>query len=134
MTNSRFNWVRNGAVAAACGLFLAAPSSRIAKADTFDEQTTVAFTSPVAIPGQVLPAGTYVFKMSPDPLQRDIVWIFDATKSHLIATEQTLPAIWRNPPDQPVIQLDESASGAPARLHEFVFPGIGYGHEFVYDR
>ena len=129
-----FELLKKGALAAVCALLLMGAVSRSAKADTFDVQTTVTLTSPVTIPGQVLPAGTYVFKMSPDPLQRDIVWIFNETKSHLIATALTVPVIRLNPPDNPVIQLDESVSGAPPRLHEFVFPGISYGHEFVYDR
>ncbi len=125
---------KKGAISAACAMLLLAPLSSSAKGDTLDIQTTVTLTSPVAIPGQVLPAGTYVFKMSPDPLQRDIVWIFNATKSHLIATELTVPVIRQNPPDQPAIQLDESAPGEPPRLREFMFPGINHGHEFVYGR
>ncbi len=39
--------------------FVAAP---IAKADAWDKETIVTFSSPVEVPGQVLPPGTYVFK------------------------------------------------------------------------
>jgi hypothetical protein len=119
--------------AAGCALFLLTFARGAKAQDTFDVRSIVTFSNPVEIPGQMLPAGTYVFKMSPDPLQKDVVWIFNATESRLIATEITLPVIHWNPPDTPVIQLDESRSGEPPRLHEFAFPGIIHGHEFVYN-
>jgi hypothetical protein len=34
------------------------------RADTWDKKTIVTFSESVEIPGQVLPAGTYVFKLA----------------------------------------------------------------------
>ena len=36
----------------------------IAHADQWDKQTLVTFSNPVEVPGRVLPAGTYVFKIA----------------------------------------------------------------------
>lgn len=120
-------------LATACALFFLTFAGGVKAQDTYDVRSTVTFNNPVEIPGQILPAGTYVFKMSPDPLQKDLVWIFNSTESHLIATAVTLPVIHWNPPDTPVVELDESRTGQPPRIHEFAFPGIVHGHEFVYD-
>lgn len=120
-------------LASGCALLFVAFTHTVKAQDTYDVRSAVTFNNPVGIPGQVLPAGTYVFKMSPDPLQKDLVWIFNSTESHLIATAVTLPVIHWNPPDTPVVELDESRSGEPPRIRQFAFPGIIHGHEFVYD-
>jgi hypothetical protein len=41
----------------------AGPSARPAQASTFDKLSYVTFSGPVQIPGVVLPAGTYIFKL-----------------------------------------------------------------------
>ena len=51
-----------------------------AKADEWNKKTTVTFSAPVEIPGvgaQVLPAGTYVFKLLDSQSDRHIVQIFN---------------------------------------------------------
>jgi len=42
-------------------------------ADGRNQKTVFSFTNPVEIPGQVLPAGTYVFKLLDSPSNRHIV-------------------------------------------------------------
>src|SRR5205823_9794397 len=63
--------------------FVAAP---IAKADAWDKETIVTFSSPVEVPGQVLPPGTYVFKRAHSEWDRDIVQIFTKDQRNLLAT------------------------------------------------
>src|SRR5947209_20487994 len=63
--------------------FVAAP---IAKADAWDKETIVTFSSPVEVPGQVLPPGTYVFKRGHSEWDRDIVQIFTKDQRNLLAT------------------------------------------------
>jgi len=47
-----------------------------ATADEWDQKTVFTFSGPVEIPGQVLPAGTYVFKLADSPSDRNIVQVF----------------------------------------------------------
>src|SRR5207253_11165101 len=63
--------------------FVAAP---IAKADAWDKETIVTFSSPVEVPGQVLPPPTYVCKRAPSEWDRDIVQIFTKDQRNLHAT------------------------------------------------
>ena len=51
-----------------------------AKADEWNKKTVVTFNEPVEVPGvgaQILPAGTYVFKLLDSPSDRHIVQIFN---------------------------------------------------------
>jgi hypothetical protein len=101
-------------------------------ADSLDERTVVTFHSPVEIPGQVLAAGTYVFKVPLNPLDRDVIEIFNASESQLIATEWTVPVTLDNPPGHPVFAMRETGAGDPPQLREFDYPGMTSGHQFVY--
>ena len=51
-----------------------------------DKKTLATFTEPVEISGQVLPAGTYVFKVADTMGDRDVVQIFNKDENHLYAT------------------------------------------------
>ncbi|MGI9071033.1 MAG: hypothetical protein ACR2JB_06850 [Bryobacteraceae bacterium] len=46
----------------------------------------VTFSSPVEIPGQVLEAGTYVFKLAHSESDRDLVQVFNKDETHLYGT------------------------------------------------
>ena len=55
--------------------------SSTASAQPWNKKTTVTFSAPVEIPGvgaQVLPAGTYVFKLLDSLSDRNIVQVFNA--------------------------------------------------------
>src|SRR5205814_6215003 len=67
--------------------FVAAP---IARADAWDKETIVTFSSPVEVPGQVLPPGTYVFKRAHSEWDRDIVQIFTKDKRNLLVFREDL--------------------------------------------
>src|ERR1019366_2637146 len=64
------------------------------KADNnvWNKKTTITFSQPFEIPGgQVLPAGTYVFKLLDSPYDRDIVQIFNQDQTHIYATVLAIP-------------------------------------------
>src|SRR5213080_2693190 len=63
--------------------FVAAP---IAKADAWDKETIVTFSSAVEVPGQVLPPGTYVFKPAHSEWDRHILQILTKDQRNLLAT------------------------------------------------
>ena len=62
-----------------------------AHADESDQATTITFNQPIQIPGQVLPAGSYLFKLANPDSDRTIVQIFNADRTVLYATLQTIP-------------------------------------------
>ena len=63
----------------------------MAKADDWDQKTIFTFNIPVEIPGQALPAGTYVFKLANSSSDRNIVQVFNRDESHLYGTFLAIP-------------------------------------------
>ncbi len=105
-----------------------------AKADLWDQKTTITFTQPVEIPGRVLGPGTYVFKLADSQSDRDIIEIFNRSQNHLLATEMTIPVERLNPTGYTVITFEERAANSPQAVHDWFYPGMIYGHQFVYNR
>src|SRR5689334_17175274 len=63
----------------AIGLFFAIA----ANADESDEAMTVTFSTPVQIPGKVLPAGSYLFKLADDGSDPNVVQILNSDGTRL---------------------------------------------------
>ena len=60
----------------------------------WDKRTMVTFDAPVEIPGisaQVLPAGTYVFRLADSAGNRHVVQIYNRDETHLYANILTVP-------------------------------------------
>ena len=62
-----------------------------AHADEMDQCTKITFSQAIEIPGQILPAGTYMFKLA-DPNDLDVVRIFNSEGTRLYATRQAITA------------------------------------------
>jgi hypothetical protein len=101
-----------------------------AHADEADQATKVTFSQPIAIPGQVLPAGSYLFKVGTDDL--NIVRIYNADGTRLYATIATIATDRRQPTGHTVLVLAEQSAGNPEALRKWFYPGDTTGHEFVY--
>ena len=56
---------------------IAVTFSLAAVAGDLNQKTVFTFSGPVEVPGQVLPAGTYVFKLADSPSNRHIVQVFN---------------------------------------------------------
>src|SRR6266568_7468792 len=78
-----------------------------ARADQWDKKTIVTFGDAVEIPGQVLPAGTYVFKLDDTLADRHLVQIWNADETQIFATIRTIPNTRFEPPDQTIFEFDE---------------------------
>jgi len=107
-------------------------SAQFAHADEWNQQTRMTFTEPVEVPGQVLPAGTYVFVIADLVSNRDVVQIFSEDKSVLYATLETVRAERQEPSDTTIVTFAERPSGEPAAILTWFYPGSTTGHEFVY--
>ncbi len=115
------------------GMFAAALLPQ-AKADAWNEKTIFTFTGAVEIPGQVLPAGTYVFKLADSASDRNIVEVYNKKENHLYGLFLAIPDYHLRPSGKPIITFEERAAGAPEAVRGWFYPGDNYGHEFVYPK
>jgi hypothetical protein len=104
------------------------PKSR---ADESDKKTIVTVNGAIQVPGKVLPAGTYVFKLL-DSNDLTLVAIFNANETHLITTVQGISDSRVQTPDKTILQFEERPSGQPEALKAWFYPGDNSGIEFVY--
>jgi hypothetical protein len=104
-----------------------------ARADEMDQSIKITFSQAIEIPGQVLPAGTYLFKLA-DPNNLDVVRIFNSEGTRLYATLQTITAERRMPSGHTVVTLAEQPDGRPETLLQWFYPGSTSGHELVYPK
>jgi hypothetical protein len=101
-----------------------------AHADEGDQATEITFSQPIQIPGQVLAAGTYLFKLATtDDL--NFVQIFSSDRTHLYATLETIPTESGQVLDDITVTVAEQGAGKPVVLLKW-FPADETGHEFVY--
>jgi hypothetical protein len=121
-------------VAACAVLFVSTAFLPKLKADEWNKETVVTFDEPVEIPGQVLPAGTYVFKLADTLADRTVVQIFNKNQDHLYATILAVPDYRLEPAGHSVINFEERASNAPEAVKAWFYPGDNYGFEFVYPK
>lgn len=113
---------------------LAAPK---ANADDWNKRSVVTFTEPVEVPGsgaQVLPAGTYVFRLVDSLTDRHIVQILNADETHVFTTILAIPRSRMDVTSKTVITFRERPAGEPEALKSWYFPGRETGDEFVYGR
>ena len=106
-------------------------------ADEWNRKTVVTFSQPVEIPGvgaQILPAGTYVFKLLDSPSNRHIVQVFNEDMTHVYATILAIPNYRLRATDKTVMTFRERAAGEPQAIRAWFYPGREWGDEFVYPR
>jgi hypothetical protein len=89
------------------------------------------FSAPVQIPGKVLPAGSYLFKLADTESDLD-VQIFNADGTEFYGTVETIPAERPEPAGGTVVTLANQGSGKPEALLKWFYPGRLTGNEFLY--
>ncbi len=117
-----------------CAAVLCATFVTAARGDSWDKKTIVTFSDSVEIPGQVLPAGTYVFKLFNSASDRHIVQIWNEDETQILATMQAIPNYRFDTPDRTIFEFDERLGASPMALHSWFYPGDNIGQEFVYPR
>src|SRR5260370_25392213 len=105
-----------------------------ATADEWDQKTVFTFSGPVEIPGQVLSAGTYVFKLADSQSDRNIVQVFSEDEKHLYGTFLTIADQRLRPAGKPIVTFEETAAGSAEAVKAWFYPGEDYGHQFVYPK
>ena len=100
--------------------FLGAAFSPNAKADEVNHKTIVTFSGPVEIPPvyitgmRILPAGTYVFKLTDSSSNRHIVQIFNKEETKIYATVLAIPNYRLVAKGKTVITFNEGIAGRAA--------------------
>ncbi len=125
------NKLRNFMLFLGLGMLALLPA---AKADEWNQRTVLTFSGPVEIPGQVLPEGTYVFKVVNSHSNRHIVQVFNKEENRVFGTFLAIPSYRLRPSDKTIIRFEERAAGEPQAIKAWFFPHKTYGHEFVYPK
>ena len=99
---------------------------RTAAADERNKQTVLTFSQDVEIPGKVLPAGTYVFRLGDSATNRHVVQVFDQA-GRILATVFTIPAARPTASADTRITFEKQRAGAPLPIKKWFTPAISMG-------
>jgi hypothetical protein len=115
-----------------CTVMLFGVFSTNVQADEWNKKTVVTFDAPVEIPGQVLPAGTYVFSLANSTVDRHIVQIWTGDGLYLIDTIMALPITRLQPPNSSIFTFEQRSVDSPMALKTWFCSGDTIGQEFLY--
>jgi hypothetical protein len=119
-------------VAFVVALGLTVLASKPAKASEVDELMFINFSGPVEVPGKVLPAGTYQFKLADPDDSRNVVEILSRDGTKVYAMLLTIPEERAIPTDEPVVTFEERTAGSREAIRAVFYPGETTGMEFLY--
>jgi hypothetical protein len=103
-------------------------------ADDWDQATKLTFGESVEVPGQVLPAGTYWFKLADTDSDRNIIQVWNVDRTHLVTTILAVPDYRQDTPGKTIVNFEERPSGQPEAIRSWFYPGNNFGEEFVYPK
>ena len=90
------------------------------------------FSDTVQVPGAILPAGTYVFRLRDSKSDRYTVQILNERENHMYATVLAIPDYRDTAPEKTRVSFYEAPAGQPLPIKAWFYPGEKYGREFVY--
>jgi hypothetical protein len=125
---------RIGAVLLGIALLTAGAGYFAAHADEWDKTTKITFKEPVQVPGAVLPAGTYIFRLYDSPSNRHIVRIFKEDQTTLVTTILAIPNYRLEAADKTILTYSERPANEPEALNAWFYPGDNSGQQFVYPK
>jgi len=130
-------WIRG--LTLACGIgVLALLMTTAGNAQRLTTYWTVAeLSAPFEVPGsnpQVLPAGTYTFKVIDPKIAPHIVQISNKDDTKVFTTVLTVPTTREVETDKMVMTFEERGEGQPQALRTWFSPHEKVGEEFVYSK
>src|ERR1700687_1450871 len=123
-----------GVVLALCTALLCAVAVPGARADQCDKKAIVTFSMAVAVPGHVLPAGTYVFKPVNGTAAKDRVQIWNEEEAELLATTPTIPITRTYAPARSTFEFEDRVGKSPVAIKAWFYSADNTGEEFIYPR
>jgi hypothetical protein len=109
---------------------MAAPVS----AQPLDKRTLFTFSGPVTLPGVTLPAGQYLFRLADPNSSSKVVQVLNADGTTPYGLFFTIPAERLEPASSPEVRFMETASGTPAAIRTWWYPGERRGYEFIFPK
>jgi LPXTG-motif cell wall-anchored protein len=103
-----------------------------ARAQTFDKLANLTFTGPVQVPGAMLSAGTYRFKLANPDSSRNIVQVMNHDGTNVYAMFYTTPDMRMEITDEAVVTFKETPAGVPPVIRSLFYGGEHGGYEFNY--
>jgi len=86
------------------------------------------------IPGKVLPAGTYVFRILDVVGSRNVMQVTSQDETKVFATLIAIPDYRLKMAEKPVIEYKEAPAGKPSAMRAWFFGQDNGGLEFVYPK
>ena len=111
---------------------LAVPRARASEWNEANYLTVISFNHPVEIPGRVLTAGTYQFKVADAFNDHDVIEIYNAHGTKLVDIADAIPVQRSKATSHVVVTFEERAANAPAAVRTWYDPGRKLGQQFVY--
>lgn len=109
---------------------VAAPVS----AQPLDKRTLFTFSGPVTLPGVTLPAGQYLFRLANPNSSAKVVQVLSAEGTKPYGLFFTIPAERLEPASAPEVRFMETATGKPAAIRTWWYPGERTGYEFIFPK
>lgn len=109
----------------------------VASAQLSDKKTVVTVNAPFEVAGstpQVLPAGTYLFKVVDSKVNRNIVQISNKEEDHVYSLVLAIPIHREEATSKTVMTFKERAAGEPQAIRTWFYPHETWGQEFVYPK
>jgi hypothetical protein len=101
-------------------------------ADPLQRRARFTFDKPVAIPGAVIPAGSYEFHRLDPETGRHLVRIRVAGTQRVIATVPAVPSFRSNAPEKAVLNFKERGKGLTPAVNAYWYPGEQMGMQLLY--
>ena len=109
---------------------LAAPVS----AQPLDKRTLFTFSGPVTLPGVTLTPGQYMFRLADPHNNARVVQVLNAEGTKQYGLFFTIAAERLEPASSPEVRFMETASGTPAAIRSWWYPGDRRGFEFIFPK
>jgi hypothetical protein len=103
-----------------------------AGATTFDDLAFMTFSGRVQVPGAMLDAGTYRFRLTNPSTDRNVIQVLSHDGSIVYAMFHTMPDARLNATDEPAVTWKETPVGVPPAIRSLFYGGEHSGYEFVY--
>jgi len=113
-------------------LFAASLAGALLWASAPEEVSIFTFTAPVELPGRVLPAGRYLFKLSEADGELNIVKIENPRENKVFGIFLVKPDYQMKAPSKPGLVFEQGAPGEPQAIKAWFYQGDKYGHQFLY--
>jgi hypothetical protein len=124
---------RSFGLACAVAVFACLMAAPVA-AQPLDKRTMFTFSAPVTLPGVTLPAGQYLFRLADPNSSSKVVEVLNAKGTKPYGLFFTIAAERPEPAASPEVRFMETASGTPAAIRTWWYPGERRGYEFIFPK